>query len=402
MVQVMTNHLERWAQLVEDEGLAGWLVADFRRNNPILGKLLGLESGLLTRRCFLWLPARGRGEPVVLASRTDGHTFSGMACEVSLYGGFEEMSATLRGLLPQGEPVAMEYVPNGELPTVSRVDAGLIEMVRSLGVEVVSSATLVAGLEVWDERQRAWHERAARAVDEARAVALQRCQEMLRAGEALTEGQLSRFIAGIFEANGFASHGLPDVAVNAHAADPHYSTGEAAGAEITSDSVLLIDLWAKLQDVEEAPYADSTWMAYTGTNPPEEVVRVFDAVRRARDVAAEVIADAVRSGRRLPGREVDRAARESIFAVGLGDLLIHRTGHSLGTDHVQGVGTNLDDVEFPDSRPLLPWSGFTIEPGLYLPGRFGVRLEVSAILRPDQLQLTTERQDTLTLLQVIA
>jgi Xaa-Pro aminopeptidase len=239
-------------------------------------------------------------------------------------------------------------------------------------------------------------------VDEARAAALRRCEEALRAGERLTEGELSRFIFGIFEANGFSSHGLPDVAVDAHAADPHYSTGEAEGAEIEPDSVLLIDLWAKRRDVEEAPYADSTWMAYTGTNPPAELVRVFDAVRGARDVAAELIAEATRSGRRLPGREADRAAREFIVAAGLGDHLIHRTGHSLGTDHVQGVGTNLDDVEFPDSRPLLPWSGFTIEPGLYLPGRFGGRLEVSAILRPDDLQLTTERQVALTMLQVPA
>src|SRR5579884_3865677 len=136
--------LERWMQMVGEAGLDGWLVADFRWNNPLFARLLGLRSGILTRRCFLWLPALGRGEPRVLASRVDGHAVAGLDCPVSLYSGFEEMSALLGKLLPAGGRVAMEYVERGLLPTVSRVDAGLIEMVRDSGVTVVSSGALIA------------------------------------------------------------------------------------------------------------------------------------------------------------------------------------------------------------------------------------------------------------------
>jgi Xaa-Pro aminopeptidase len=385
-------------RLVGEAGLDGWLVADFRRNNPILLRLLGLESGVLSRRCFLWLPPEGRGEPVVMGSRVDGHTFSGLPCNVVLYEGFADMGAALLDLLPRGGRVAMEYAEQGRLPTVSRVDAGLIDFIRGAGITVVSSATLIAALEVWDARQRELHERAARVVDEARRLALQRCFEAVRRGEIVTERALTQLIAGIFTQNGMLGI-APDVGVGAHAADPHYGLAEGEeGAIVTRDSVLLIDLFTRVSAEDSAPYADSTWMAYTGSNPPDTLVRMFEAARTARDESIGAIDVAARAGRTVTGLEVDHIARASIKDAGFGDYLIHRTGHSLGSDHVHGLGTNLDEVEFPDDRPLLTWSGFTVEPGLYLPGEFGVRLEVSAILTPECVQVTTERQDELTLL----
>ncbi len=392
--------LERWMGMVRDAGFDGWLVADFRWNNPLLPRLLGLSSGILTRRCFLWLPASGRGGPRVLASQVDGHTLAHLDCPVTLYGGFDEMEARLREMLHRGGRVAMEYVERGLLPTVSRVDAGLVELVRGTGVTVVSSGALVANLEVWDERQKALHEKAARGVDEARRLALARCEEMLRRGERVTEGALAALINSYFAENGLVAGDGPDVAVDAHAADPHYGTGGGEGAVIMPGSVLLIDLWAKVRDVEDAPYADSTWMAYTGPTPPDDYMSAFTAVRAARDAAIELIESAARAGRSVAGREIDRAARDSVARAGLAEHLVHRTGHSLGTDHVHGMGTNLDDVEFPDDRPLLTGSGFTVEPGLYWPGRFGVRLEVSAMLLPEGPRVTTERQEEISVMQV--
>jgi Xaa-Pro aminopeptidase len=334
----------------------------------------------------------------VLASRVDGHAVAGLDCPVSLYGGFDEMSALLSQLLPAGGRVAMEYVERGLLPTVSRVDAGLIEMVRGSGVTVVSSGALIAMLEVWDERQQALHERAARAVDEARSLALRRCAECLERGERVTEGALAAVMSAYFAEHGFSVGDGPDVGVDAHAADPHYSLDGGEGAEIVPGSVLLMDMWTKVRDAEDAPYGDSTWMSYIGSNPPADLMQAFTAVRDARDAALGAISAAARAGTAIAGRAVDRVARDSIAAAGVADYLIHRTGHSLGTDHVHGMGANLDDVEFPDDRPLLVGSGFTVEPGLYLPGRFGVRMEISAILRPDGPYLTTESQSDLTLI----
>ncbi|GAC1401342.1 MAG: M24 family metallopeptidase [Chloroflexota bacterium] len=394
----LTDRLERWMRIVGEAGFDGWLVADFRRNNPLLARLLGLHSGILTRRSFLWLPAHGKGEPHVFVSRTDGHAISSLECPRSLYGGFDEMVETLRRLLPANARVAMEYVELGTLPTVSRVDAGLVELVRSLGVTVQSSGALIAALEVWDERQAALHKQAARGVDEARRLALEHCTERLRADEDVTEGMIVQRIRSYFDEHGLESADGPDVGAGVNSADPHYGSGDGAGAVITPDTVLLLDIWAQVRDASDAPYADITWMAFTGSSPPQHVVTVYDAVQSAREAAVALINLRVASGQSVTGREIDREARTAIIDRGLDEFLIHRTGHSLGIDHVQGMGTNLDDVEFPDDRPLLFGSGFTVEPGLYLPGQFGMRSEVSAILLPTGVHVTTEAQQSLTLL----
>jgi Xaa-Pro aminopeptidase len=386
--------LERCSSLIAEQGLDGWLVADFRWNNPLFGRLLGLSGGILTRRAFLWVPARG--EPAVMTSRIDGYTVAGVNCRVELYAGFEDMVETLRRLTPAGGTIAMEYVEQGALPAVSRVDAGLVELIRSFGARVVSSGTLISALDTWTEEQQALHRRAARGVDGARRLALARCAALLRQGEPVTEGLLVDVIRRAFTDRGLEAHDGPDVAVGPNAADSHYGSGDGPGAVIQPDQILLIDLWARVRDEVDAPYADSTWMAFTGKMPPPAFHDAFDVVRAARDAGIDAIGDALNAGRRITGREVDRAARAVIARAGLGDRFTHRTGHSLGIEHVHGMGTNLDDVEFPDDRPLLPGSGVTVEPGLYWSGEFGVRLEVSAILGTNAVEVTTERQQEIT------
>jgi Xaa-Pro aminopeptidase len=396
-----SNQLAPWQERIGEAGLDGWLIADFRWNNPLFARLLDLQSGILTRRSFLWLPRAGAGEPRVLVSATDGHTLSGLPYAVTAYRSYDAMTDALREMLPSGSRVAMEYTPFGTLPTVSRVDAGLVELIRSLGVEVVSSGGLVAALEVWSDRQMEQHRRAARGVDEARRVALQRATESLLAGERVTEGSVARTILRVFEDLGLAANSDPDVGVGPHAADPHYSLAPGDdGAEVVRGEVLLIDLWCKLPGEPTAPFADSTWMAFVGANPPSDIQAAFGAVATARRAAVEAVDASTRAGRSITGREADAAARAVLIAAGYGDQIVHRTGHSLGIDHVHGVGTNLDSVEFPDDRSLLPGSGFTVEPGIYFPGRFGMRSEVSAILRPDHVDVTTESQNTLTVLDV--
>jgi Xaa-Pro aminopeptidase len=392
--------LERARRVIDEAGLDGWLVADFRWSNPLFGHLLGLGSGILTRRTFLWVPRSGAGEPRIIISLTDAHTVSNLGLDTARYRSFDEMVALLGAALPRGGRIAMEYVERGALPTVSVVDAGLVELIRSLSVEVASSGALVSALDVWTDRQRALHERAAGIVDGARRFALELARTRLARGERLTEGSLADLILSYFGEHGLTTHAGPDIAAGPHGADPHYAVAPGSpGAEIGPGSVLVLDLWGKVAGEDGAPYADSTWMAFAGSDPPDEVLAIFAAVRDAREAAIFAIDQAACAGHTITGREVDRAGRAAIERAGMSEYLIHRTGHSLGTEHVQGMGTNLDDVEFPDDRPLLPGSGFTVEPGLYLPGRFGVRLEVSAILLPGGVQVTTERQEQLTLLQ---
>lgn len=392
----LRTQLDRWMTLVRDAGLDGWLIADFRWNSPIFGRLLGLSEGVLTRRSFLWLPALGKGDPNVVLSRVDGHTVASLPLPVTQYGGFDDMRSKLQALLGAGSRVAMEYSPDGRLPTISRVDAGLIEMIRGLGVEVVSSGTLVSSLEIWTERQQDLHRQAARVVDDTRRKALNFCFERIAAGREITEGELADFISRAFQDQGMTAGGTPDVAVNDHSADPHYSSAGGPGAVIGPDSILLIDLWCRSCESDDAPFADSTWMAYTGSQPPSDYLHVFDVTAGARNAAIECLAAGASAQGPVRGADVDRHARDVVRQAGLESHLIHRTGHSLGTDHTHGMGTNLDAVEFPDERPILTDSGFTVEPGLYLPDRFGVRLEVSAIMKPQGPEITTEVQRAVT------
>jgi Xaa-Pro dipeptidase len=180
------------------------------------------------------------------------------------------------------------------------------------------------------------------------------------------------------------------VAGGARAADPHYHPAEE-GAPLGRDEVVLLDLWGKEQ--AEAVYADQTWMAYLGPSPPEDVGHAWSLVRAARDGAVRLIADRWAAGSAVHGHEVDEAAREVIRRGGLGDSFIHRTGHSIDRD-LHGMGPNLDNYETRELRRLLPGIGFSVEPGVYLPGRFGLRSEINVYLGGSGPEVTTPAPQT--------
>jgi Xaa-Pro aminopeptidase len=105
-------------------------------------------------------------------------------------------------------------------------------------------------------------------------------------------------------------------------------------------------------------------------------------VRDARDAAIATIRNAAEAGRPIAGFEGDRAARAVIERAGLGPWFVHRTGHSIDRD-LHGSGPHLDDYETHDDRRLGPGIGFSVEPGVYLPGEFGVRSEVNMYWGPE-------------------
>jgi Xaa-Pro aminopeptidase len=140
-------------------------------------------------------------------------------------------------------------------------------------------------------------------------------------------------------------------------------------------------------------YADITWVGYTGAHVPAAEAAVFLAAREARDAAVALVQEATRAGRELRGWEVDRAAREAIDGAGFGAHFVHRTGHSLGRE-VHGNGVHMDDYETHDDRRLLPGTGFTIEPGIYLE-RFGVRTEINMHVGPREATVTGPLQAAL-------
>jgi Xaa-Pro aminopeptidase len=371
-------------------GFDAWLFFDFRGSDPIARSILGLPAGeLSTRRWYYCIPATG--PPRGLVSAVEPAVLAGLPGTIRSYRSWEELRAGLRELLVGLHRVAMQYSPDNAVPYVARVDAGTIEYVRSLGVAVESSADLVQQFEaVWTPEQYASHVRAARALRAIVDRAFVEIARRQRAGAPTNEGDIQRLILEEFNAHGLVTAHPPIVAADAHSADPHYQPSAAGGAAIAAGGFVLIDLWAKEPD---GVYADITWTGYVGESVPARQANVFEIVRHARDAGVTAVRGALRAGTVLRGCDVDRVVRDVIAAAGYGPYFVHRTGHSIGSE-VHGNGANIDGFESPDTRRLLPGTCFSIEPGIYLPGEFGVRSELNVFLDGARAVVTGEPVQT--------
>jgi Xaa-Pro dipeptidase len=371
---------------LRDSGLDGWLLYDFHGSNPIATRLSGVDRGahLTTRRWYYLIPRDG--EPRALVHAIERHNLDPLPGRKIVYGRRDQLEAGLTELLQGVTRVAMEYSPGCAIPYVSRVDAGTAETVRSRGVDIVSSGDLVQAFEaVWTPEQLETHRVASRALYRIKDKAFDAAAAAVRAGTPLTEYQLQQQMVVWFADEGLVSDSAPVVAVGPHAGDPHYLPTQASASVIGPDQLLLLDLWGKVTQ-PGAVFADITWVGFTGRVVPAPMAKVFDAAARARDAAVALVQAAAREGRELRGWEVDRAARAVLVDAGFEAQVLHRTGHSLG-ESVHGNGAHLDDFETHDDRRLLPGTGFTVEPGLYLE-EFGVRTEIN-VFRGDREAVVT-------------
>jgi len=355
------------------EGLPGWLIYDYRHSNPIFWQVV-TPSGHVTRPCFLHVPAQGT--PQLLVHHVDAGKFTAGGIELLIYSSRQTMIEALGRLLSGATRVAMEYSPHNVIPRVSRVDAGTIELVRSLGVEVVSSADLMQyATQRWTSQQLAGHRRAATKLGEIVNQSFQLIGAQLADGP--TEFQVAEYIRRRFREEGLESPDGPIVAANAHASDPHYEPISEGSSIIQQGDWVLIDLWAK----EVAPgsvYGDITWVAYVGTQVPQRHLEVFHAVIGARDAALKYLEESHRQGSAVQGWQADAVARRYIAQRGYAQFFTHRLGHSIGYE-VHGEAVNLDGFETQDTRRIIPGIGFSIEPGIYLP-EFGVRSEIDVFM----------------------
>ena len=386
------------AAFMRESGIDGWLVYDFRGSNPVMRQLLPGWSGM-TRRGFLLIPAGGR-EPVMLVSAIETSRCAGIGpLSTVSYSSRQDLVGRLRELLAGCRRVAMEYSPDGQLPTLSWVDGGTLDLVRSLGVEVVSSADLhQAALNTWSAEALRSHRTACEAVAEVKDGAFEHIGSALDQGRSPTEFEVQQFIDRELAGRGLETDHPAIVAANAHSGDPHYAPQPHGSSPIGRGDWVLIDLWARLPG-EQNVFGDITWVGFAGEQPDPRQREVFDIVRAARDCVLSRLREAHAEGRVLQGWELDRAARSLIEAAGFGGFFPHRTGHSLGPGPaVHGLGLNLDDHESRDTRRVLPGAGFTVEPGIYLPD-FGVRLEVDVYINAETgPEVTTPLQDAVTLI----
>ena len=371
------NQIYRTAQeYLTQEGIPGWLVYDYRQANPVFWQVIS-ASGHVTRPCYFYLPAQG--DPSLLVHHVDAGKFAGSGVAVTVYSSRDSLLTALGELLSGVSRVAMEYSPENALPRVSRVDAGTVELVRSMGPQVVSSADLMQyATHQWTPEQLADHRATAdklgRIVNEAFSYAGNHLHE------GVTEFQVAEFIRERFYEESIESPDGPIVAVNANASDPHYEPSANGTSAITLGDWLLIDLWAK-GTAAGSVYADITWVAYVGDSVPQRQQDIFDIVIGARDAALSYLEDAHNQGTPVQGWQADQVAREFIAGRGYGEYFTHRLGHSIGVE-VHSEAVNLDGFETHDTRRIIPGVCFSIEPGIYLP-EFGVRSEIDVFMSAD-------------------
>jgi Xaa-Pro aminopeptidase len=359
-------------------GLDGWLFYDFRHSDPLAYRVLQVDpSRHVTRRWYYWIPCHG--QPLKLLHRIEPHTLDELPGESLFYVSWEEQHAHLARALTGVRRIAMQYSPMNAIPYISRVDAGTIELIRSFGVEIVTSADLVQRFEaVWDDRQLASHQDAAEKLRRIVNEAFEHVAESIRGNKRLNEYELQQFILSRITGHGLITSSAPIAAVNEHSADPHYGPATEGSADIHEGDLVLIDLWAKRPEPGSV-YADITWTGHVGSAVPAGRQEVFTIVKAARDQAVSFVRERVTMGDFPCGGEVDDVCRNVIRQAGYGDQFVHRTGHSIG-EEVHGNGANIDNLETRDSRRLMPRTCFSIEPGIYLPGKFGIRSELDVYI----------------------
>lgn len=379
--------IERVQQALQAEQIDGWLFYDFRQSNLIAYQVLGVPTTeMYTRRWFYFVPTQGT--PTAIVSAVESHVLRALPGERRVFRTWLEMQNHLGELLKPGMRVAMEYSPMNAIPYISRVDAGTIELVRSFGATVTSSANLAQRFAAQlSYGQMQGQREAGRRLIAAKDQLFAEIRRNLQTGIALDEYQVQQRFMSIVRESGLVMAEPPIVAVNSNASNPHYVPTSTNNNAIRHGDLVLFDFWAHLPEPGSI-YADYTWMAFAGTRDeiPQEQRDVFEIVRRARDTGIAFVRERLAAGEPVQGRQVDDVTRNVIAQAGYADAFVHRTGHSITTAE-HGDGANMDNFETQDERILLPNTCCSIEPGIYLP-TFGVRSEVNLLILEHDAEVT--------------
>ncbi|MEK7669996.1 MAG: M24 family metallopeptidase [Bacteroidota bacterium] len=376
-------------EALRQEKIDGWLLYNFRGSNVFATRLMGLSKHIMyTRRYFYFVPAKG--EPRKLVHHIEQLNLDSVPGSKTIYLSWASLDQGLKKILKGAKKVAMEYSPRCAIPYVSTVDGGTVELVKKAGVKVVSSADLVQYFEArWDDEQAqdnfetAGHLRLI--VDEAFRFIRQR----ITGNQPITEYDVQQFMLSEFKRRGITTQEAPNCSVNANSANPHYEPTKDAHAPLKKGDFVLIDLWAK-KEKPRSVYADITWTGFIGESVPAEYENIFQVVRGGRDAALKFLKDSFAKNKEIMGCQVDDAARNYIKKKGYGKYFVHRTGHSIG-EEIHGNGANMDNLETKDERKIIPQTSFSIEPGIYLEGKFGVRSEIDVfITKARQVVVTGE------------
>lgn len=386
---ISENDLPSLQRLIAGADVDGWLLFDFRGRNPIAAAVLGPEI-VGSRRVYVLIgPA---GPPIALVHAVDAELWRAWpaAWPKHVWVTRESLIEEL-GSLVRGKRLAVDYSPRGAIPYLDGVPAGVFELLKELGATLVSSVDLVTRhCSVWSPADLAAHRRAAEAIATIAREGIALAGTRSRTASPMTEYELATWIRARFERAGLQTDSGPSVSWGPNAARLHYDPTERESAPLIPGALLLVDLWATERD---GIYADQTWMASFGA-PSGRDARLWDVVREARDAALTLIGDRVRAGRPVSGAEADSAAKQVIARAGQIEFTLSRTGHSIDRYGLHGFGPPIDDTETFDGRALIPGVGFSVEPGIYLPGEAGVRSEVNVVVGERDIIVTPDRYQT--------
>ena len=389
--------LQKIQKALRDKRIDGWLLCDFRNRDYLAYRVVGLNFEKMTsRRWYYYIPARG--EPRKLVSAVERMRLDSLPGKRMVYLSWQELHSSLKKMMGPKKTIAMQYSPKNNVPYVSIVDGGTIELLKSLGYKIVSSADLVQMfVSVIPEEGYRTHIEAGRIMDRIRAEAFDRIRNAVRNNTGESEYDVQQYMMRRFKEEALTTYDPPMVGVNDHPADHHFDTLKEGARAFKKGDTVLIDMWAK-KDVPGGIYYDITWVGYIGDTPPAKYVKIFNAVKAGRDAAVEFVRERFARGETCYGWEVDDACRNVIKKAGFGKYFLHRTGHSI-TEETHGNGVNIDNLETKDERALLPGCCFSIEPGIYLEGEMAVRTEINMFIRHDGVpEVTGEVQQDLVLL----
>ena len=373
---------------LQKEKLDGWLFYDFRGSDILTPRILKTERLGGSRRWFFYVPANG--EPVKVVHAIEPGQLDSLPGKRLIYREWSLLKSQVKAAVGSGKRIAMQYSPDNDIPYISRVDAGTIEMIRSLGLTIVSSADLVQQFEAaWTDDQLAMHKEGAEKMQKIILETFAEIKRRMLANEPTTEIDVQQFMMDQYQKVGMKRSAMI-VAVNANAASPHYFPTKDRNSPIKRGDLVLIDAVSKM-DKPRAPAVDLTWVGYVGETVPEEYVKVWNIVYDAQQSAYNFVKKSFQTGKAISGAAVDDVSRGVIRRAGYADQFLHRTGHSIGEEG-HGNGANIDNLETRDSRRLIPKTAFSIEPGIYLEGKFGIRSEIDVYVTENDAIITAPHQ----------
>jgi Xaa-Pro dipeptidase len=372
---------------LREQKIDGWLFYDFWKRNEFAQRILEYPKHKLnTRRFFYLIPAQGT--PQKLVHSIERWNLDHLPGEKTIFLSWQSLEDGLKKILSGLKVVAMEYSPANAIPYISKVDAGTIETVQRTGVKVVSSMNLT---QYFESR---WTEEAFRdnlqTADIMRSIvdkALGFMKERIVNKNRVTEYDVQQHMLKLFSENGLFTNEAPNCSVNANSGNPHYEPTKDVNSELHENDFVLIDLWAK-KNKPGATYSDITWVGYIGKEVPEKYTKIFDVVKGSRDAAVDFLVESFSKNKIVRGCDVDDVTRNFIKKHGHEQYFIHRTGHSI-TEDLHGSGANIDNLETHDERIIIPETSFSIEPGIYFFGDYGIRSEINVYISKDRKVIVT-------------